>query len=75
MINEVKFPWNIRQGMNQIVLGNEGIIGGVEGEEPVPVGVEAEQDSSKVPALVVGGVGREVEDVAVPWVVDCEEEP
>lgn len=28
------------------VLGDEGIIGGVEGEEPVPVGVEAEQDSS-----------------------------
>lgn len=25
-------------------MGDEGVVGGVDGEEPVPVGVEAEQD-------------------------------
>lgn len=101
--------------MNQVVLGDEGVVGGVEGEEPVPVGVEAKQDGggaqracqarrpdrrprggrahdsdvvegdgggrgggdtgSEVPALVAGGVGGEVEHVAVAGVVDGQEEP
>lgn len=43
MVNEVKIPWDRRKDMNQVILCDEGVVGGIEGEEPVPVSVEPEQ--------------------------------
>jgi hypothetical protein len=107
-LSEWRFCW-------RTILGHKGVVGGVEGEEPVPVRVEPEQHScgaesasetggthrrprgrgadngdipesshcwggsgnpsSEAPALVVGRVGGEVEDVTIPRVVHREEKP
>lgn len=101
--------------MNQVVLGEKGVVGGVERDEPVPLRIEPEHRGGrtqrggeaggahwgarggpahdiKVPEGAHGGggardgrgelgalggrrVGGEVEQVAVPGVVDGEEQP
>ena len=101
--------------MNLTVLGDKGVVGGVERDEPVPLGIQAQQrgrgaersresrgshrcasggaaNDIDIPegahggrgarhgggqrdALGLGRIGREVEQVAVPGMVDREQQP
>lgn len=63
MINEVKIAWQMRERVQQIVLGNEGVIGGAEINEPIPVITLRQSNSGGVESVGDHGgatVGDEV---------------